>query len=83
MPVTKALWDKCSLTVSLGVSSPLSWDNWEAGQAPSSEDIVLLAPPLSATAGGERLIVNHRWFQWRLKKARDNSILPPSKGRAW
>lgn len=52
------------------MSSPLSWDNWEAGQAPGSEDIVLLATPLSVTVRGERLIVNHMWFQWRLEKAR-------------
>lgn len=51
------------------MSSPLSWDNWEAGQAPGS-DIVLLATPLSVTVRGERLIVNHMRFQWRLEKAR-------------
>lgn len=52
------------------MSSPLSWDNWEAGQAPGSKDIVLLATPFSVTVRGKRLIVNHMWFQWRLEKAR-------------
>lgn len=44
MPVTKALWAKCSLTKQPWGEQSLSWDNWEARQAPGSEDIVLLAP---------------------------------------
>lgn len=44
------------------MSSPLSWDNWEAGQAPGSEDIVLLTLHFPQLSGVERLIVNHSCF---------------------
>lgn len=43
MPVTKALWAKCSLMRQPWGEQSLSWDNWEARQASGSENIVLLA----------------------------------------